>query len=295
MNVIQMVVRWSSIDGDLHTKLATVGLATRLSNAGLNVEVKRWSHGDSGHYIHILEADDLTLSQVFRKGFHADGVSASVRTMRDVARRLSAVLTNLKIRHRFNVYGGRPRRLEYLHYLWPKEVPALSMHAHDPERNPPAKLPTANRRQNGIRSTSTLLPVEYDTDSAITATALSYLAERVYQTLRGRVPAEEPRLSYRELVQSLGQLASPDDKLMPLDDRLFAVLGEICRACHAHSPRLPALSCIVVNEQVHGSLGTPGLVYYHDAHQGVHGRKAKHGAWLEEYQRAKTTIYPESI
>jgi hypothetical protein len=39
----------------------------------------------------------------------------------------------------------------------------------------------------------------------------------------------------------------------------------------------------------------PGLVYYHDEHQRVHGGKAKHAAWLEEYQRAKTTTFPESI
>jgi hypothetical protein len=295
MNVIQMVIRWSSIDGDVRTKLAAAGLATRLSNAGINVQVERWSHRESGYYIHILETDDLTLSQVSRKGFQADGVSASVRTMRGAARRLSAVLTDLKIRHRFNVYGGRPRRVEYLHYLWPKDAPPLSSRAHNPERNPPDKLAMGHRRQSGTRSTSTLLPVEYATDSALKPTALSYLAERVYQTLKGRVSADEPRLSYRELIQSVGQLAPPDNNLMPQDDRLLAALGEICRACHTHNPRLPALPCLVVNEREHGTLGTPGLVYYHDAHQGVHGRKAKHAAWLEEYQRAKTTTYPESI
>jgi hypothetical protein len=143
MNLIQMVIRWSTIDGDVHTKLATAALATRLSNAGLKVQVKQWSHGRSGFYIHLLEADDLTLSHVPRKGYRADGVSASVRTMRGAALRLSAALTDLKIRHRFNVYGGRPRRLEYLHYLWPKELPAVSLHASDPERNAPHQLPTA--------------------------------------------------------------------------------------------------------------------------------------------------------
>ena len=74
-----------------------------------------------------------------------------------------------------------------------------------------------------------------------------------------------------------------------------AGLGEICRVCHAHNPCLPALSCIVVNEHEHGTLGTPGLDYYHDAHEGVHGRKAKYAAWLEEYRAHKITTYLEII
>jgi len=125
--------------------------------------------------------------------------------------------------------------------------------------------------------------------------ALTDLAKRVYQTLRERVPADEPRLSYGQLVHLLGPLPPPNDNLAPSDDRLFAALGEICRACHNHKPRLPALSCIVVRMQKDGDLGTPGEAYYSEAHPDVHGDPGKHAAWHQEYERAKITKYPASL
>ncbi len=125
--------------------------------------------------------------------------------------------------------------------------------------------------------------------------ALTDLAERVYQTLRNRVPAEDPRLSYGQLVHLLGPLPPPNDNLAPSDDRLFAALGEICHACHNHKPRLPALSCIVVRMQKDGELGTPGAGYYYEAHPEIEGNPAKHAAWHHEYQLAKTTTYPARL
>jgi hypothetical protein len=125
--------------------------------------------------------------------------------------------------------------------------------------------------------------------------SLSDLAGRVYEILRGRVPAADPRLSYGQLVHLLGPLPSPNEGLTPSDPRLFAALGEICRACHSHNPRLAALSCIVVRKQEDGTLGTPGAGYYYEAHAGVHGDQAKHAAWLEEFEQAKRTTYPTSL
>jgi hypothetical protein len=96
-------------------------------------------------------------------------------------------------------------------------------------------------------------------------------------------------------VQLLGRLPSPNVDLTPSDNRLSAALGEICRACHSHDPRLPALSCIVVRKQEDETLGTPGAGYYYAAHPTVHGDQAKHVAWLQEYQQAKSTTFPASL
>lgn len=127
------------------------------------------------------------------------------------------------------------------------------------------------------------------------AMALSDLAERVYQILRKRVPAEEPRLSYGQLVRLLNPLPPPNDNLTPSDDRLFDALGEICLACHGHKSCLPALSCIVIRKQEDNTLGTPGAGYYYMAHPGIHGDQARHNAWLLEYQRARNTTYPSNL
>ena len=124
--------------------------------------------------------------------------------------------------------------------------------------------------------------------------ALSNLATRIYEILRQRVPAEDPRISYGQLVQQLGPLPAPDGGLTAADNRLFAALGEICRACHRHDPRLPALSCIVVRKQ-DGALGTPGLGYYPEAHPGVNGEQARLAAWQREFDQARRTTYPTTL
>ena len=119
--------------------------------------------------------------------------------------------------------------------------------------------------------------------------ALSALAESVYQILRERVPAEDPTIFYRDLVDELGSLPSPNQGLQPHDRRLFAALGEVGRACRAAG--LPALSSIVVAKES----GVPGTGYYIDHHPQARSEEAKFVAWRSEFNVAKTTTYPPSF
>ncbi len=128
-----MTERFSTMDGDVHTRLTATSLAIRLTIAGIAVEVRRWNDRDAGRYIQVLECDDFTLSRVSANGYLGDAVCASVRRMRSAACRMSAVLTELKIRHRFNVYSGRYRHVDYLHHRWPKESNTQSLKLHRSE------------------------------------------------------------------------------------------------------------------------------------------------------------------
>ena len=88
---------------------------------GIEIHLRRWNDRDTGQYIQVLECDDFTLSRVGATGYLADAVCASARRMRSAACRMSAVLTALKIRHRFNLCSGQFRQGDYLHHRWPKE------------------------------------------------------------------------------------------------------------------------------------------------------------------------------
>jgi hypothetical protein len=124
---------------------------------------------------------------------------------------------------------------------------------------------------------------------------LAELAERFYEVLRTRVPAEDPRITYSDLVNTFGPLPPPYDRLQAFDKRLFDALGEIGVACHRHRPPLPALSSIVVQRQEDGTLGMPGWGYYTATHPGARTAVAKAEAWLEEFNRSKRTTYPERL
>lgn len=122
-----MTERFSTMDGDVHTRLTATSLAIRLAVAGIEVTVRQWNDRDASPYIHILECDDFTLSRVSTNGYLADAVCASVQRMRNAACRMSAVLTDLKIRHRFNVCSGQYRHVDYLHHRWPKDSDRRSL------------------------------------------------------------------------------------------------------------------------------------------------------------------------
>jgi hypothetical protein len=122
-----MTERFSTMGGDVHTRLTATSLAIRLSIAGIKVHVRRWNDPDASPYIQVLECDDFILSRDSTNGYLADAVSASVRRMRSAACQVSAVLTDLKIRHRFHVCSGQYRHVEYLHHRWPKESVSRSL------------------------------------------------------------------------------------------------------------------------------------------------------------------------
>ena len=125
---------------------------------------------------------------------------------------------------------------------------------------------------------------------------LGGLASAIYQILRQRVPAGDPRISYGSLVNALGDLPSPNQNLQAYDKRLFEALGEIGIACHRHSAPLPALSSIVVQKLDNGDLGMPGLGYYLAVHPTAHSDIHRIEVWTTEYERARQeTNYPQQL
>ncbi len=133
---MRVTERFSTMDGDVHTRLTATSLATRLTVAGIEIHLRRWNDRDAGQYIQVLECDDFTLSRVGATGYLADAVCASARRMRSAACRMSAVLTALKIRHRFNLCSGQFRQGDYLHHRWPKESDTQLLRTHRSELGP---------------------------------------------------------------------------------------------------------------------------------------------------------------
>lgn len=121
---------------------------------------------------------------------------------------------------------------------------------------------------------------------------LEGLAASIYHVLCGRVPGEDPRLSYEALVEELGPMDPPNQNLRAFDPRLFAALGELGAACHRRG--LPALSAIVVQKAEPG-LGMPGPGYYSAAHPEARTDDQKVEAWLVEYRNARSTSYPNDL
>jgi hypothetical protein len=121
------------------------------------------------------------------------------------------------------------------------------------------------------------------------------LAEQVYQILRRRTPAQDPRMSYQAVVDELGSLPPPNEGLPAHDSRLFAALREIGNACHQHNPRLPALSSIVVQNIGDGILGMPGPGYYRATHPDAQSDIATLQAWMREFMQASNTAYPTEL
>jgi hypothetical protein len=121
------------------------------------------------------------------------------------------------------------------------------------------------------------------------------LAERIYRVLVQRLRSPDPLISYGDLVRSLGSLPTPDIDLAPNDQRLFAALGEIARACQSNEPPLPILTSIVVRRAVDGRLGTPGAGYFALVFPAIRDETAKLERWREEVESVLASHYPNEL
>jgi len=120
----------TTLDGDIRTRLTAKKLADLLSKAGFVTEVRKFSH-DGGDYVHVLgEVDDFTLARIDAQSYQVDAICFSARRMQALASRVSAILTDLRIRHRFLLSSRHFRQSLYFHHRWPKErsVQPLSLY-----------------------------------------------------------------------------------------------------------------------------------------------------------------------
>ncbi len=119
----------STIVGRVYCSLPLGVLASQLAAAGLRVEVKERLCSPRDDYILIDEGDDFTLQADILGGYQVDGLSTSVEEMYAAASRVSSSLTELGIKHRFEVRDSQSRLVQYLHHLWPQvDEQALGHH-----------------------------------------------------------------------------------------------------------------------------------------------------------------------
>lgn len=124
---------------------------------------------------------------------------------------------------------------------------------------------------------------------------LQGLANQIYQILRLQVPRNDPRISYQDLLGSLGSLPPPLDSLTAYDPRLSAALGEIRQACLNHDPPLPDLSVILVRRQSDRTLSTPVPSYFSAVHPEVETELDRLITWAKEIDQARSATYPEIL
>ncbi len=115
-----MTNQWSTMSGEIVSQLTPRGLARRLADAGIDVQVRRWLSNHGRQYIHVLDADDFTLSPVGMTRYQADAICASLPRLQTTTSLVSAVLTDLEIRHRFHLFSDRQPSVDYFHHAWPR-------------------------------------------------------------------------------------------------------------------------------------------------------------------------------
>jgi hypothetical protein len=108
--------QWTTMSGDIASRFTPKSLAHRLTDAGLDVEVRRWLYNHDGEYVRVLAADDFTLSRVDMTHYRADAICASFQRLQTTASLVSAALTKLQISHRFHLFNGRLLSMGYFHH-----------------------------------------------------------------------------------------------------------------------------------------------------------------------------------
>ncbi len=111
---------FSTITGRLHGDFQLTALAGQLAAAGLRVEMKKRLCPTRDDYIRIHEGDDFTLQADILGAYQVDALSTSVEEMYAAASRVSSKLTEIGIKHRFEVRDSQSRLVCYLHNLWPR-------------------------------------------------------------------------------------------------------------------------------------------------------------------------------
>ncbi len=108
--------------GQLETPLAPADLAAALCGVGLSAEARESSLYWGGIYVRLYVDDevDFTLERIEAARYMARADADPGDACPSEARKVSAALARLAIRHSFEIYDGSHRLLLYLHYEWPE-------------------------------------------------------------------------------------------------------------------------------------------------------------------------------
>jgi hypothetical protein len=113
---------------------------------------------------------------------------------------------------------------------------------------------------------------------------MSPLARAVYDILRCRLSAPDPRITYKELA---GELRERDEEFEFITQRsrqLYAALWEVGAECQRL--KLPCLPALVVRADT----GRPGDAYYEGMMGKFKGERV--AAWRRELEAVRRTTYP---
>ena len=108
------------LSGEIETGNGLNRLAHRLARAGLRVEARDSCQFAGGRYLRVYEGSHLALERINAREYLASGDADSVEPMSLAARRLSRALSDLGVRHRFEISEDRGDIVQCLHQLWPQ-------------------------------------------------------------------------------------------------------------------------------------------------------------------------------
>jgi hypothetical protein len=115
---------------------------------------------------------------------------------------------------------------------------------------------------------------------------MSPLAEAVYDILRRRVAADDPRITYAELARQLRDISDDFDTITHRSQQLYAALCEVGDECRRL--RLPLLPALVVRADTR----RPGDAYYEGTSGGAVYKGEKVAAWRRELEAVTQADYP---
>jgi hypothetical protein len=115
---------------------------------------------------------------------------------------------------------------------------------------------------------------------------MSSLAAAVYQILRQRASAAEPRITYAKLAEELRDSSEEFAAIYHRSQQLYAALNEVGKECRRlHLPCLPALV-------VRADTRRPGDAYYGGKCSGMVYKGQKVAAWRQELEAVQKASYP---
>jgi hypothetical protein len=113
---------WSVMYGEVATGLRPRSFSRWLATVGLEARVKESGHYKGAQYLRVPVGmdSDFTLERVGSGEYLAHADAPSVEQVRAVASLVSRALTELGMRHRFEVYDGQSQLAHYWHHRWPQ-------------------------------------------------------------------------------------------------------------------------------------------------------------------------------
>ena len=108
--------------GPLETPLAPDDPAAALCGVGIAAEARESSLYTGGIYVRLYVDDevDFTLERIEAARYLARADADPGDACPSEARKVSAALARLAIRHSFELYEDRGRMIPYLHHNWPE-------------------------------------------------------------------------------------------------------------------------------------------------------------------------------